>query len=246
MSNPTAAILIIGNEILSGRTQDMNTNFIAKKLSALGISLLEVRIIPDIEDVIIRAAKSLSADHTYVFTTGGIGATHDDITAASIAKAFGKDLTLNPQALAILTTYYQDRLNDTRKRMAYIPEGASLIENPVSASPGFQIENVYCLAGIPVVMHAMFDKLIPHLNTGTPYQAKTIRSYVLENDIADELSIIQYEFSQVEIGSYPSFISPGKFGVSLVVRGTDLDSIEQATTAICKMIEQHGHVPQID
>lgn len=246
MSNPTAAILIIGNEILSGRTQDANIPFIAKKLSTVGISLAEARIVPDREDMIINAIRSLAQQYTYVFTTGGIGATHDDITATSIAKAFNQDVKFHEKAVRILKDYYQEQINDTRLRMALIPENAEIIENPVSAAPGFNIGNVFCLAGIPTVMQAMLDGLIPKLKTGTPYYTKTIKSFVLENDVANDLTVIQQKFSDLDIGSYPSFLAPGKFGVSFVVRGTNPDIIEQATTAICNMINAHGHTASVE
>ena len=241
MSNPTAAILVIGNEVLSGRTQDANVNFIAKRLSTLGVTLSEVRIIPDDEAMIIDTAQHLSQKYDQVFTTGGIGATHDDITAASIAKAFGRQLHTDPDAVNILSQYYEERLNETRLKMALIPERSVLIKNPVSAAPGFQVENVYCLAGIPAVMQAMFDVIIPTLKTGQTYHARTVKSHVLENDIAQPLAAIQDQFPSLEIGSYPSFLAPGKWGVSLVVRGTDLEIIDHSVTAICTMITSHGH-----
>lgn len=246
MSNPTAAILIIGNEILSGRTQDANINFIAKRLSTIGISLCEARIIPDDEAKIISTAQELAQEYAYVFTTGGIGATHDDITAASIAKAFGRNLAYNDQIVKILKDYYQDRLNETRLRMALLPEGSELILNPVSAAPGFQIENVFCLAGIPSVMQAMFDGLLPKLRTGTPYYTQTVKSHALENDIAIDLAAIQNQFTTVEIGSYPSFLTAGKFGVSLVTRGTDPEAVNQATQAIYHMITSKGVAASIE
>jgi molybdenum cofactor synthesis domain-containing protein len=241
MTNPTAAILIIGNEVLSGRTQDANVNFIAKRLGDLGVTLAEVRIIPDSEEAIIDAAQLLSSRYDQVFTTGGIGATHDDITAASVAKAFGRNLHTAPEAVKILQAYYLERLNDTRLKMAIVPEGSILIKNPVSAAPGFQVENVYCMAGIPAVMQAMFDGIIPSLKTGKTFYAKTVKSFVLENDIAEPLTVIQNTYPSVEIGSYPSFLAPGKWGVSLVVRGTDLDTIDHSVDSICKMIQSQGH-----
>ena len=241
MTNPTAAILIIGNEVLSGRTQDANVNFIAKRLGDIGITLAEVRIIPDVESMIIEAIQALSARYDQVFTTGGIGATHDDITAASVAKAFNRQLHTDAEAVKILQTYYLERLNETRLKMAIVPEGSILIKNPVSAAPGFQIENVYCLAGIPAVKQAMFDVIIPTLKTGQTFHAITVKSHILENDIAEPLAEIQNTHTTVEIGSYPSFLSPGKWGVSLVVRSTDLDAINHSVDAICKMIQSQGH-----
>lgn len=241
MTNPTAAILVIGNEVLSGRTQDANINFIAKRLSTLGVTLAEVRIIPDIESMIIEAAQTLSTKYDQVFTTGGIGATHDDITAASIAKAFNRNLHTDPDAVKILQDYYLERLNETRLKMAIVPEGSVLIKNPVSAAPGFQVENVYCMAGIPAVMQAMFDLITPTLKTGQAFHAKTVKSHILENDIAAPLALIQADYPTIEIGSYPSFLSPGKWGVSLVVRGIDPDIIDRSIEDICAMIKSHGH-----
>ncbi len=207
---------------------------------------MEVRFIPDQEAIIIDSARSLAQRYDYLFTTGGIGATHDDITAASIAKAFNRHLIRDETIVQILESHYQDRLNETRLRMAMVPEGSELISNPVSGAPGFQVENVFCLAGIPTVMQAMFEGIIPKLHTGTPYYTKTVKSSVLENDIAQDLACIQQKFTQVEIGSYPSFLAPGKFGVSLVVRGTDLSIIDQATDAIYHMIINRGHTAGIE
>lgn len=240
MSHPTAAILIIGNEILSGRTQDLNVQHIAQHLSTIGINLKEVRIIPDDEQMIMDTVRTLSSQYTTVFTTGGIGATHDDITAASIAKAFGQKLILHDGALEVLTAFYGDRLNEARKRMAMIPEGAQLITNPLSAAPGFKIENVFCLAGIPPVMQRMFDYVIPQLPTGPKYFSRTIQCSVLENNMADELAIIQKQHPTVEIGSYPRYNPDGEYSLSLVLRGTDEELILKAGQEILALIRSHG------
>lgn len=240
MPHPTAAILIIGNEILSGRTQDLNVQHIAQHLSILGINLKEVRIIPDDEQLIINTVRNLSDQYTTVFTTGGIGATHDDITAASIAKAFGQKLSLHDGALETLSAFYGDRLNEARKRMAMIPEGAQLITNPISAAPGFKIENIFCMAGIPSVMQRMFDYVIPQLPTGPKYFSRTIRCSILENNMADELAIIQKHFPTVEIGSYPRYNPDGEYSLSLVLRGTDEGMILNAGNEIIGMIKSHG------
>lgn len=251
MSNPTASILIIGSEMLSGRTQDTNIQYIASGLSTRGIIVHEARIIPDQEDVIIDAVLTLSKKSTYVFTTGGIGATHDDITAASIAKAFKRKLGMNSEALDILVDYYKDQLNDARKRMALIPEGASLIYNPVSGAPGFRIENVFCLAGIPAVMKAMFDAVVDTLSGGDPIYSKIIHCLVPENTIADELGEIQKQYPTIEIGSYPRFIPPnpkgsGTYSLSLVVRGLDVTQVENVTEEILGLLKRHGDLARVE
>ena len=237
----TAAILIIGNEILSGRTKDTNINFIAERLNSLGIELLEVRIVPDNERQIIEAVNALRATYTYVFTTGGIGATHDDITAATIAKAFQVNLIENPRALAILREYYQERFNAIRRRMALMPEGASILENPVSTAPAFRMENVFCLAGMPSVMHGMFEALIPQLETAEPFYQNVITCNLAEGVIGERLGQIQGEHPTVSIGSYPFYQLPN-VGVNLVVRGKDKRKVSEATQALLKMVESFGGV----
>lgn len=240
MTHPTACIIIIGNEILSGRTQDLNINYMAQGLSKRGIILKEAVIIPDEEEKIIDIVQSASRKYTYVFTTGGIGGTHDDITAACIAKAFGTSVYLHPEAFEILKNHYKELLNDARTRMAYVPEGAGLIPNPVSAAPGFQIENVYCLAGIPPVMQGMFDKLIMTLGAGPSLLSRSVRSKVAENNIAAELGKIQEKFPDVEIGSYPRFIPPNGYELNLVVRGTDERLISLAVEELLELIRKEG------
>ena len=240
MHHPTAAILIIGNEILSGRTQDLNVQFIAKHLSTLGINLKEVRIIPDDEQVIIDTVRTLSSQYTTIFTTGGIGATHDDITAASIAKAFDQNLILHEGAMEILSAFYGDRLNAARTRMAMIPEGAQLITNPLSAAPGFKIGNVFCMAGIPSVMQRMFEHVVPQLPSGPKFFSQTIHCSVLENNLADALAEIQTQFSSVDIGSYPRYTPAGEYTLSLVIRGIDKEQIHKAGEEILDLIRQHG------
>ncbi|RZI46533.1 competence/damage-inducible protein A [Candidatus Finniella inopinata] len=235
----TAAILVIGNEILSGRTKDTNINFIAQRLSDLGIDLLEVRIVPDDEHQIIEAVNALRASYTYVFTTGGIGATHDDITAATIAKAFQVDLIENPMALAILKDYYQERFNNIRRRMALMPRGASLVDNPVSKAPAFQMENVFCLAGMPSVMQGMFEALTPQLETAEPFYQNIVTCNLAEGVIGQRLTEIQTEYPTVNIGSYPFYQLPN-VGVNLVVRGKDKKAISNATDAIIGMVKDFG------
>lgn len=238
-NNPTAAILVIGNEILSGRTQDANVQYLGEQLNHMGINLQEVRIIPDDENAIIRNVLDLSATHSYLFTTGGIGATHDDITASSIAKAFNSPLQSHSEALRRIKEYYKDTLNDARSRMALIPLGASLIDNPVCSAPGFQIENVFVLAGIPVVMQAMFETLHDRLEKGTPIRCHTITCDVAENLIADRLGELQKRHAEVDIGSYPHFRA-GAYGLSLVIRGIDETHLEKAAKEVSELIESFG------
>lgn len=244
MTNPTAAILIIGNEILSGRTQDANTQFLCQQLTKIGIDVIETRIIHDDAQKIVKTVRELSTAHTYVFTTGGLGATHDDITAACVARAFDKPLVQNSKAVTLLSNFYQDRLNDARLRMALMPEDAILIDNPVSTAPGFQIGNVFCLAGVPSIMRAMLETLIPRLNHGAPIYQVTVCCKLTENTIADELAQIQKRFPDVEIGSYPYFQLYNDFGVNLVLRSRNKDNLTQSLHVIEKMITGHGVVPE--
>lgn len=245
MKNPRTALIIIGNEILSGRTQDLNVKSIAEKLATRGLSLSQVRIIPDVEDIIIKTVHELAADYTYVFTTGGIGATHDDITASCIAKAFNRSLILDPIADQLLSHHYKDAYNKARQRMAYVPESSELIPNPISAAPGFKINNVYCLAGIPMVMQAMFDHVLQELTPGDPILSKTVCTKIPENNIADELGDIQKEHPDVEIGSYPRFSPPKSYELSLVVRGTDEGVIMVVVDKLIALIHQHGEQAQL-
>ncbi len=221
---PTASLIIIGNEILSGRTQDQNLNYIAGNLSDIGIKFMEVRVIPDIEEDIIKTVNELRSRFDYVFTTGGIGPTHDDITSDSIAKAFAVENIQNQDAYDKLRAFYQEDLNDGRLKMTRVPQGARLIENPISAAPGFCIENVYVMAGIPNVMQAMFDNIKGALKTGDPILSKEIKRYVSESKIAACLSQVQDKYNDVEIGSYP-FIQDNKIGVSIVLRSSDKGSL---------------------
>ncbi len=242
----TAAALIIGNEILSGRTQDANLNVIAKKLMSIGIRFLEARVIPDVEDEIISAVNALRHRYTYVFTTGGIGPTHDDITALSIAKAFDLPLIEHPDARSRLLAYYTTaNLNEARLRMARMPKGAALIDNPISAAPGFQIGNVYVLAGVPNIMQAMMDDVATKLCHGPTILSTTITTSVAESLIAEDLTNIANRYQALDIGSYPWFRS-GQYGLSLVVRGIDAEAVKAATDAICNMITIHGATPMIE
>lgn len=234
--NPTAAVLIIGNEILSGRTQDTNLNYIAKKLTAIGIRLAETRVVPDIEGEIVAALNALRQRYTYVFTTGGIGPTHDDITADSIGAAFGLPVEENAEARARLVAYYTpDRITPPRMRMARMPVGASLIDNPVSIAPGFKIENVHVLAGVPNIMQAMLDGIIASLTHGPAILSASVSGYVAESVVAVELGEIAARYPQLDIGSYP-WTRDGRFGTALVTRGIDVAAIKAADEEIYRLV----------
>ena len=216
---PTAAMVVIGDKILSGRTQDTNINYLARFLGTLGIDLKEARVVPDVEVEIVAAVNALRARHDHVFTTGGIGPTHDDITADAIARAFGASIDYHPEALALIGARYKPgELNEMRKRMARIPAGASLIYNSVSAAPGFQIENVFVMAGVPMIMRAMLEDVAPRLKRGRPVHTATITAPVAEGRIAAPLAEIQERHPAVAIGSYPFYREDG-YGTQLVVRG---------------------------
>lgn len=239
----SAAILVIGNEVLSGRTRDANVQFLARRLNELGVRLAEVRIVRDEEDAIVAAVNECRARYDYLFTTGGIGPTHDDITAACIAKAVGRPLVRDPRAEALLHQHYRpEDLNPARLRMADLPEGSVLIDNPISRAPGFQVENVFVMAGVPMIVEAMFDGLRDRLAGGTPVKARTISGFTPEGGLADDLALLQAGNQAVEIGSYP-FIRQGRLGVSLVVRGTDDAAMESAVTAIKDLIRSRGAEP---
>jgi molybdenum cofactor synthesis domain-containing protein len=238
--SPTAAILVIGDEILSGRTQDTNLAHLAKFLAALGIDLAEARVVRDVEAEIVAAVNALRARYTYVFTTGGIGPTHDDITADAIAKAFGVGIDYHPDVLALLGARYKPgEFNEMRKRMARIPDGASLIKNSVSGAPGFQIGNVFVMAGVPMIMRAMLEDVAPRLARGAVVVSATISARIAEGRIAGPLARIQAEHKAVSIGSYPFYREDGA-GVQLVVRGRDADKVEAAARAIEQALEVAG------
>jgi molybdenum cofactor synthesis domain-containing protein len=241
--NPTAAALVIGDEILSGRTQDTNTNYIAKFLGALGIDLKEARTVSDVEAEIVAAVNALRARYTYVFTTGGIGPTHDDITADAIAKAFGVSIDYHPEALELLGARYKPgEFNDMRKRMARVPAGATLVKNSVSTAPGFQIENVFVMAGVPMIMRAMLEELAPRLTRGAKVHAVTVSTRVPEGRIAAALARIQKDHETVAIGSYPFYREDG-FGTQLVARGRDFPAVEAAAKAIEAAVLAEGGTP---
>jgi molybdenum cofactor synthesis domain-containing protein len=244
-SNPTAAVLVIGDEILSGRTQDTNTNYIAKFLGLLGIDLKEARVVPDVEDEIVAALNALRARYTYVFTTGGIGPTHDDITADAVAKAFGVGIDYHPEALAMLAARFTNPadFNDMRKRMARIPFTAELVRNSASVAPGIHIGNVFVMAGVPMIMRAMLEDIEPKLQRGALVHAETVQAKIGEGKIAAGLQTIQKNFPDLAIGSYPYYREDG-FGVQLVARGRDASEVEAAAKAIESLIREQGAEPQ--
>lgn len=238
--SPTSAVLIIGNEILSGRTQDTNIADIAKFLNGLGIELCEARVVRDLEDEIVTAVNDLRARYTYLFTTGGIGPTHDDITADAIAKAFGVRIDYHPEALAILEPRYKPgEFNVMRRRMARIPDGATLIRNSISGAPGFQLENVFVMAGVPSIMRAMLNELGPRLTKGAVLISRTISTNLPEGQIAVSLAQIQAVHPRVAIGSYPFYREEGS-GVDLVVRGREAAAVEAAIQAIEEILLASG------
>jgi len=234
-----AAILIIGNEILSGRTQDKNVNFISNWLnSKCGISVKEVRIIPDEEKIIAKNILSLSKKFNYVFTTGGIGTTHDDITAKSISKAFKVKYEYHEEAYAILKKYYgKKKFNDGRKKMAKMPRGSKLIYNPSSAAPGFVTKNVLSLPGVPSILNSMIENCKRYLVKGLKIHSKTINLFTVESNISKQLSLIQIKYKKfVDIGSYP-FFRLGKIGVAIVTRSTSLKEIKNVNADLMKVIK---------
>lgn len=237
-SNYTACLIIIGNEILSGRTHDKNLPWLAKQLNDKGIRLMEVRVVPDVEATVVATVNECRAKFTYIFTTGGIGPTHDDITSLCIAKAFGVPLLRHPEAEAILTRHYtKDQLNDARLKMADIPQGATLILNPVSAAPGFIIGNVHVMAGVPNIMQAMFDGIKHTLAGGKVMFSHTISVYLPEGTIAAALTAIQNSHPATEIGSYP-FVRQGQLGTSLVIRSTDKGEIASVKAELLSALSQ--------
>ena len=231
-----AAILIIGNEILSGRTQDTNTSTLATWLNSIGVKVNEVRIIPDQEDIIVETLNLLRKSNNYVFTTGGIGPTHDDITAQSVAKAFGLKYELHKEGYKILEAYYQPgEFNEGRQKMIWMPENADLILNPTSGAPGFSVENVFCLPGVPSIMKSMLGGLKNKIVGGDPILSYTISLKTVESEIANSLTKVQEQNQDVEIGSYP-FFHAGKLGVSIVLRSENQSKIDQCNSQILKFV----------
>ncbi len=239
----TAAILVIGDEILSGRTIDQNIPHIAKYLNEIGIVLREVRIIPDDTDAIVKAVRELHQQETYLFTTGGIGPTHDDITADAIAKALGHHIDVDERALNLMRPHYERRgleLTPSRLRMARIPKGATLIENSISIAPGFMIDNVIVMAGVPKIMQVMLDNVSQYLKTGRPMLSKTIKVATPEGEIADLFAKHQKEYPDVAMGSYPSF-ADGRLSCELVLRSIDAQRLHAAYESLTDKLK-HANI----
>tara|TARA_Y100000590_G_scaffold453886_1_gene599715 strand:+ start:506 stop:1258 length:753 start_codon:yes stop_codon:yes gene_type:complete len=233
-----AAILVIGDEILSGRTQDVNVSFLSKWLNDLGVKVTEVRIIEDKEESIISCINEIKEKFKYIFTTGGIGPTHDDITSKSVAKAFGLKYDFHKEAYGILEKYYKPgEFNEGRKKMAKIPEDALLIYNPSSGAPGFIVENVFCLPGVPSILKSMVDGLKDKIVGGKKILSKTISVQTVESEIAQSLENVQNQFKEVKIGSYP-FFRLGKIGVSIVLRSTEKNKIDDCHKQIINFINK--------
>jgi molybdenum cofactor synthesis domain-containing protein len=243
----TAAVLVIGDEILSGRTQDTNSNTIARFLTALGIDLKEVRVVGDVEGEIVAGLNALRARYDFVFTTGGIGPTHDDITADAVARAFDVGIGYHPDAYALLEARYPPgEFNEMRKRMARIPHGASLVANPVSGAPGFHIGNVYVMAGVPMVMRAMLEAIAPELPRDVTVTSITVEAAIPEGTIAPGLAQLQKGHPDVAIGSYPFYRegTANPFGAQLVIRGRDVQAVERAALALEEMLRALGAAAQ--
>jgi molybdenum cofactor synthesis domain-containing protein len=233
----TAAVLVIGDEILSGRTKDKNIGYIADFLTAHGIDLKEVRVVSDEEAAIVEAVNALRARYTYLFTTGGIGPTHDDITADSIAKAFGVAIGVDPRAKAMMLERFSEAdLNEARLRMARIPAGADLVANKLSKAPGFWIGNVIVMAGVPAIMQAMLEEVAPKLKTGIRMLSETVRADLREGDLGTELRAVALAHPEVMIGSYPFMDEMGLPNTNLVVRARDADKLTAARTAVEAML----------
>ena len=233
-----AGIIIIGNEILSGRTKDLNTSTLSKWLNSIGIKVVEARSIPDVENIIINTTNELRKKFDYVFTTGGIGPTHDDITSESVSKAFGIKYEIHKEAYKILEKYYgKDDFNEGRQRMSWMPSNANLILNPASGAPGFYVENVFCLPGVPSILESMLPNLNNKLVGGEPILSKTISVITLESEIAKPLKETQQKNNDVDIGSYP-FFRKGKIGVSIVLRSRDQSKIDECNSQILDLIKE--------
>ena len=233
-----ATIIIIGNEILSGRTQDTNTSTISLWLNSLGVKVQEVRVIPDVEGVIVKTINEVRKKNNYVFTTGGIGPTHDDITAKSISKAFNVKYEVNKEAYKILENYYkQGEFNEGRQKMAWTPSQAKLISNPTSGAPGFIIGNVYCLPGVPSILKSMLGGLNNLISGGKPIVSHTINLRTVESEIAKSLTLVQDSNKDVEIGSYP-FFKAGKLGVAIVIRSDDQSKIDICNSQILEFVNK--------
>ena len=238
----TAGIIIIGDEILSGRTKDTNINWIATELNNIGVRLIEARIISDDSETIIETVKNFTKKFTYVFSCGGIGPTHDDITTESVARAFDQKLVKDPEAMRRLKIHYEGtniEFNEARQKMAIIPTNSSLIDNPVSAAPGFKIENLFVFAGVPRIMQGMFNTILNDLTGGVKLKSKTVSSNIGEGLIAKDLEKIEKKFKNVKIGSYPYF-KPGNFGTSIVLRSESEILLNQASETVLSTIIKLG------
>ncbi len=236
----TACMVVIGEEILSGRTRDANLAWIAVQLNEIGVRLREARVIPDVEEAIIRTVNEVRGGFDYIFTSGGIGPTHDDITADAIAKAFGVPLNVQPEAVArIKARYGLGEMTTARLRMARVPEGATLIDNPISQAPGFRIGNVFVMAGIPVIMQAMFSGFRDQLVGGRPLRSRTIGAFITEGLIATPLGQLQETYPDVTIGSYP-FQRDGRYGTSIVFRGPDVARLGAAAEDYIRLAREFG------
>ena len=234
-----AGLIIIGNEILSGRTQDKNLSYLANWLNEIGIQLSEVRVIRDEEKVIIDTVNHLRSEYDYVFTTGGIGPTHDDITSLSIARAFGVELEINDKALAILKEYYKDgELTEARMKMTMIPVGAELVDNPVSKAPGFKMDNVFVMAGIPSIMQGMLEGARRFLKGGDVVKSMSIDVFTPESNVAQALTDLQKKYNDVEIGSYP-FSKDNRFGTTLVMRSSNEKRLHQCDEELKELMKEY-------
>lgn len=237
--SPTACLIIIGNEILSGRTQDVNLVYLAQKLETHGVRLMRAHIVPDDEHTIVSTLNEARAAYEYVFTTGGIGPTHDDITTICVARAFGVEILRDAEAQRRLEAHYSaDKLNAARLKMADIPCGATLIDNPVSSAPGYRLENVFVMAGVPVIMQAMCDHAMTLIDGGVPMLSRSVSAFAREGDIAAGLAEIQARYPDVAIGCYP-LMRDGKAGCSLVARGYDEDEVEKVIVACEALLRIH-------
>ncbi len=244
MSNPTACIVVIGNEVLSGRTQDANIRFLAQRLGDMGIPVREVRVIPDVAEVIVRTINDVRAAFDHVFTTGGIGPTHDDITSECIAAAFGVPWEAHPVVWARMEAHYPaGGFNAARQRMATMPRGAVLIDNGRTIAPGFSMGNVHVMAGVPAIMRVMFDMLAPTLQGGAPIVSRCVHAgEVREGDIAEGLTAIQERYPALDIGSYPYYRDTGA-GVAIVAKGVDVDAAEAAIAEVTALFASLGGKP---
>jgi molybdenum cofactor synthesis domain-containing protein len=242
MSNPTAAMLVIGDEILSGRTRDSNMHYLAGELTRHGVRLVEVRVVADDHDAIVAAVNALRAAYDHVFTSGGIGPTHDDITADAIADAFGAAIGVREDARAVLAAHYARsglEFNEARQRMARVPDGARLIDNPVSAAPGFSIGNVHVMAGVPKIFEAMVASVLPTITGGDPLLSQSLQVNRGEGEIAGAFGALAAEYPMLSMGSYP-FIRNGAHGANLVIRGTDAAKVAEAMTRLAALFPEGG------